>query len=144
MSKKGGGIGIGTIIFWAWLAYMFFGGDGDDEKSKVVEIKSEDEVSTEKPSEEISKHIHEAVGSATKAFEEVKEASKKAVGELQREFDKSTAEVQERKEKGEQVVLDKTDEETKEGTIERKKKETVESFRPVEENHQEEKGMKKL
>lgn len=145
MSKKGGGtIGIGTLIFWGWLAYMFFGGDSDDNKSKEVEIKTQDEIATEKPTEEISKHIHEAVGSAAKAFQEVKEASKKAVGELQSEFDKATTEVEERKEKGEQVDQNNPDTETKEGTIEGETEEKVEFLRPVEENNQEEKGMKKL
>jgi len=40
MANKSSGIGIGTIVFWGFLAYIFFGGDDND--TKKIEIIDQD------------------------------------------------------------------------------------------------------
>ena len=40
MSSKGGSIGIGTIIFWGFIAYSIFGGGDDDADKKPKDTTS--------------------------------------------------------------------------------------------------------
>jgi len=76
MSKSGGGIGIGGLIFWALIAYSFFGGDDDEDKKAIdVEVNTDVEISDElkeKANHALDK-AKEAIDVAKKKFNKDKE-----------------------------------------------------------------------
>jgi hypothetical protein len=79
LSKERSGIGIGGLIFWGWLLYMFFGGDSDKKETKVEKPKSESTITvqTKEAIESIKKETKEAIEIAKKdlneSFDDIKE-----------------------------------------------------------------------
>jgi hypothetical protein len=83
MSKsKSSSIGIGGIIFWAWIAYLFFGSDGDkkDKKEVVVDERPAVTEQIEEKAKDISKEVVEILDNAKKSLDDaigdVKESNK--------------------------------------------------------------------
>lgn len=83
MSKsKSSSIGIGGIIFWAWIAYLFFGGDGDknDKKEVVVDERPAITEQIEEKAKDISKEVVGIIDNAKKSIDDaigdVKESNK--------------------------------------------------------------------
>jgi hypothetical protein len=126
-SSNGGGIGIGTIIFIAFIAYSIFG--GDDEDKKEVDIKSEDGIVSEETKKDIEKKVEEAITSAKEAYEELVE-----------EFDKQLKEKE-----GEEIDKTQDQQTSKKEVVERRQeKEKKEVLKPMEERPKEEVEFKRL
>lgn len=81
MSKSGSGIGIGGLIFWAFIAYTFFGGDDDEDKKVIdVEVKPKVEIS-EELKQKADKALEKAKGAIEVAKEKLNEVSKEKTEE---------------------------------------------------------------
>ena len=140
MSKStSGGIGLGTIIFWAFLAWMFFS-DGESDKTEV-EVKPQDET-------QISDHLKNAAN-------EVKEGTKLIIEKAKKELETaSTTSTTEKKEpineqkETEQVEVPKVEETTRsieeEETKKSENQEEAEGFRKLENLESDGDGLKKL
>ena len=86
MSKRstGSGIGIGTLIFWAWIGYTFFIDNDSDKKEMIIENKAQqtivEPVKEEKTS--IAIELNSIVKQAKEELEGVKKDLKEAVDEV--------------------------------------------------------------
>ena len=127
MSKSNGGIGLGTIIFISVIAYGIF--SGDDEDKKEIEIKTEDGIVSEETKKEVKKKVEEAITSAKEAYEELAEEIDKRLKEKEGEKIDKTQDKQKKKEE----VIERREEEEK-----------LETFKPLEENPEEEIEFKRL
>lgn len=85
MSKSSGGIGIGGLIFWALIAYSFFGGD-DKEDKKVMDVEVNTDV-------KISDELKEKADKALEKAKEVIDVAKKKLDEAKKEKPKEKIEI---------------------------------------------------
>lgn len=134
MSRRGGSIGLGTIIFWAILASTFLFDDEDDNK-KAIDVKTDVEVVETSKSEELKDHLTEAAKLAKEALIDAKDNTIKIIDEYEKEQEES------------EVDKAHNDKEIEAETIEKKKEDLVKkgTIKPLEENKpQEIEGMKKL
>ena len=99
MSKKSGGIGLGSIVFWAILAFMWFSDDDEDKKdveskksttSAVVESEDGSRAKNEliKSWESVLAEAKWAYGEATN--DQTKESIQSAIDEAKRRLKKLT------------------------------------------------------
>ena len=79
MSKSGSSIGIGTVIFWAVIAFMWFG-DDDDKDKKDIESKDSTE-SAVVEAEDGSRAKNELVKSWESVLAQAKEAYSEATSD---------------------------------------------------------------
>ena len=82
MAKRKSTWSFGTIIFWGFLAYMWFGGGDDNDKAEVTIIEN-DKPSIEQTIKDVGNQLKESavviIEEATDKFEEVQASKEKEV-----------------------------------------------------------------
>jgi hypothetical protein len=90
MSRGSSSIGIGNILFWGWLAYMFFGtGTGKEEKAvkTVVDDKPSIIDQVKEHVDNLKPEVDNLISKAKKELEEDRKEAKRKVEEVIKEKD---------------------------------------------------------